>query len=92
MTPEFVTGYMTEAMKVAMFLAGPVLCFGLVSGLLVSIFQAVTQINEMTLVFIPKMAAVGVALLLFFPWSLWRITQRKIRLPRKARPRGFRLG
>ena len=70
MSPEFVAGYMSEAMKIAMFLAGPVLGFGLVAGLLVSIFQAVTQINEMTLVFIPKMAAVGVALLLFFPWML----------------------
>ena len=70
MSPEFVTGYITEAMKIAMFLAGPILIFGLVAGLLVSIFQAVTQINEMTLVFIPKMAAVGVALLLFFPWML----------------------
>ena len=70
MSPEFVSGYMTEAMKTAMFLAGPILCFGLVAGLLVSVFQAVTQINEMTLVFIPKMAAVGVALLIFFPWML----------------------
>ena len=70
MSPEFVTGYMTEAMKIAMFLAGPALCFGLVAGLVVSIFQAVTQINEMTLVFIPKMAAVGLAMLLFFPWMI----------------------
>ena len=70
MSPEFVTGYMTEAMKIALCLAGPILGFGLVAGLLVSIFQAVTQINEMTLVFIPKMIAVGVALMLFFPWML----------------------
>jgi flagellar biosynthetic protein FliQ len=70
MSPEFVSGYMTEAIKVALYLAGPILGFGLVAGLLVSIFQAVTQINEMTLVFIPKMVAVGVALVLFFPWML----------------------
>ena len=70
MSPEFVSGYMTEAIKVALYLAGPILGFGLVAGLLVSIFQAVTQINEMTLVFIPKMIAVGVALILFFPWML----------------------
>ena len=51
-------------------LAGPVLLFGLVAGILVSMFQAVTSINEMTLVFIPKMLAVGLALLIFFPWML----------------------
>ncbi|HOC38003.1 MAG TPA: flagellar biosynthetic protein FliQ, partial [Thermodesulfobacteriota bacterium] len=66
MSPEFITGYMIEAMKVTVLLSAPVLVFGLVAGLLVSIFQAVTQINEMTLVFIPKMIACGAALLLFF--------------------------
>ena len=43
---------------------------GLVVGMLVSIFQAATSINEMTLTFIPKMLAVAVALLIFFPWML----------------------
>lgn len=51
-------------------MAAPVLIFGLVAGLIVSIFQAATQINEMTLVFIPKMLAVGLAILIFFPWML----------------------
>jgi len=70
MTPEFVTGFFLEAMKLTLLLAGPILGFGLVTGLLVSIFQATTQINEMTLVFIPKMLAVGVAVIIFFPWML----------------------
>lgn len=70
MTPEFVTGIFLEAMKTTLFLAGPILAFGLVVGLIVSIFQAATQINEMTLVFIPKMLAVGAAILIFFPWML----------------------
>ena len=70
MTPEFVAGFFIEALKTAMFLAAPCLIFGLVAGVLVSIFQAATQINEMTLVFIPKMLAVGIALLVFFPWML----------------------
>ena len=70
MTPEFVTGFFLEAMKITLYLAGPILGFGLVAGLLVSIFQATTQINEMTLVFIPKMLAVGLAVLIFFPWML----------------------
>jgi len=43
---------------------------GLIVGLIVSIFQAATQINEMTMTFIPKILAVGLALLIFFPWML----------------------
>ncbi|MDY6949928.1 MAG: flagellar biosynthesis protein FliQ [Thermodesulfobacteriota bacterium] len=70
MSPEFVTGFIFEALKVAMLLAAPVLLSGLVAGLAVSIFQAATQINEMTLVFIPKMLAVGIALVVFLPWML----------------------
>ncbi|MDY6971182.1 MAG: flagellar biosynthesis protein FliQ [Thermodesulfobacteriota bacterium] len=70
MSPDFVTGFVLEAVKITILLAGPVLLFGLVAGLMVSIFQATTQINEMTLVFIPKMIAVAVAILVFFPWML----------------------
>ncbi|HEJ84237.1 MAG: flagellar biosynthesis protein FliQ [Deltaproteobacteria bacterium] len=70
MSPDFVTGFFIEALKIAMLLAAPMLGAGLIVGLLVSMFQAATQINEMTLVFIPKMLAVGVALLIFFPWML----------------------
>jgi len=70
MSPEFVTDFILGGLKVAILLAAPVLIFGLVAGLLVSIFQAATQINEMTLVFIPKMLAVGLAILIFFPWML----------------------
>ena len=70
MTPEFVTGFFLEAIKTAIFLAAPMLAVGLISGVLVSMFQAATQINEMTLVFIPKMLAVGIALLFCFPWML----------------------
>lgn len=70
MTPEFITGFFFEALKTAILLAAPALIFGLLAGVLVSIFQAATSINEMTLVFIPKMLAVGIALLIFFPWML----------------------
>lgn len=70
MTPEFVTSFFMEAIRVAVLISGPALIFGLVAGIVVSIFQAATQINEATLVFIPKMIAVGLALLLFFPWML----------------------
>jgi flagellar biosynthetic protein FliQ len=70
MTPEFVTGFFLEAIKLAILLAGPMLAVGLIVGILVSMFQAATQINEMTLVFVPKMLSVAVALLVFFPWML----------------------
>jgi flagellar biosynthesis protein FliQ len=70
MTPEFVTGFFMEAMKTAVMVSMPVLMVGLIAGVLVSVFQAATQINEMTLVLIPKMIAVGIALIIFFPWMM----------------------
>lgn len=70
MTPEFITGFFLEAIKTAITLASPMLAVGLIVGILVSIFQAATQINEMTLVFVPKMLGVAAALLVFFPWML----------------------
>lgn len=75
MTPEFITGYFLEAIKTAIFLSAPMLMVGLIVGILVSIFQAATQINEMTLVFVPKMLAVALALLVFFPWMLRVISE-----------------
>lgn len=74
MTPEFITGFYYEAIRTAILLAAPMLCIGLVTGVLVSMFQAATQINEMTLVFVPKMLGVATALLFFFPWMLELIT------------------
>jgi flagellar biosynthetic protein FliQ len=69
-TAEFLTGFFFEAIKTAILLAAPMLLAGLLVGLLVSIFQSATSINEMTLTFIPKMLAVVSALLLFLPWML----------------------
>ena len=74
MTPEFITSYFLDAIKTAILLAGPMLAVGLIVGILVSMFQAATQINEMTLVFVPKMLGVALALLVFFPWMLRVIT------------------
>jgi len=62
-----------QAILLALMLAGPMLIFGLVTGLLVSIFQAVTQIQEMTLTFIPKILAVVLSLFLFLPWMVNKI-------------------
>ena len=62
-----------SALELTLALAGPVLLFGLVAGLAVSVFQALTQINEITLTFIPKIAATLAALVLFGPWMLARL-------------------
>jgi flagellar biosynthetic protein FliQ len=59
-----------NALLMALMLAAPMLLFGLVTGLLVSVFQAVTQIQEMTLSFVPKILAVVASLFLFLPWML----------------------
>ena len=70
MTPEFITGFFFDAIKTAIILSAPMLLAGLAVGLLVSLFQAATSINEMTLTFIPKMLAVALALIFFFPWMM----------------------
>jgi flagellar biosynthesis protein FliQ len=70
---ETVIGIGRGALELTLSLAGPVLLFGLIAGIAVSIFQAVTQINEMTLTFIPKIAATIAALALFGPWMLTRL-------------------
>ena len=58
------------ALWMTMLLSAPMMVFGLIAGLVVSIFQAVTQIHEMTLTFIPKILAVIVGLVLFLPWMV----------------------
>ncbi len=59
-----------SAMKTALLLAGPVLVFSLVIGLIISILQAATQIQEMTLTFVPKIFAAVLAVVIFGPWML----------------------
>ena len=70
MTPEFVVDIGRQAVETVLMLAGPMLIAGLGVGLLVSIFQAATQINEQTMTFIPKIVAVLVTLLIFAPWMI----------------------
>ncbi|HTQ99133.1 MAG TPA: flagellar biosynthesis protein FliQ [Candidatus Acidoferrum sp.] len=60
----------TNALKLLVYLAAPVLLAGLAVGLLVSVFQAATQIQEQTLSFIPKLIAMVVALMVMGPWML----------------------
>ena len=70
MTQEFVLDICRESIKITLLLSAPLLGAGLLIGLLVSIFQAVTQIQEMTLTFIPKILAVVIALIIFLPWMM----------------------
>ncbi|WP_374580692.1 flagellar biosynthesis protein FliQ [Pseudoduganella sp.] len=70
MNPETVMTMGRQAMEVTLMVAAPLLLVALVIGLVVSIFQAATQINEATLSFIPKLVGVFVALVVAGPWML----------------------
>lgn len=70
MTPEVVTEVARRAIETMLLVSAPMLGISLVVGLLVSMFQAMTQINEATLTFVPKIVALFVALLIFFPWMI----------------------
>ncbi len=70
MTEQFIIDFAMDAIRTTLLLSAPMLGFGLVTGLLVSIFQAVTSIQELTLTFVPKILAVFFALILFFPWLI----------------------
>jgi flagellar biosynthetic protein FliQ len=70
MTPEFVVNFAQEAIKVTLLVSMPMLLLGLIVGVVISVFQAVTQIQEMTLTFIPKILVVLIALLYFSSWML----------------------
>ena len=73
MTPETVMTIGRHALELTVMLAAPLLLVTLGVGLLVGIFQAATQINEMTLSFIPKLLAMAATLLLFGPWMLGQL-------------------
>jgi flagellar biosynthesis protein FliQ len=70
MTPETVMTIGTRALEVTLMLSAPLLLVALITGLLVGVFQAATQINEMTLSFIPKLLAMAATLALAGPWML----------------------
>jgi flagellar biosynthetic protein FliQ len=70
MTPEMVNNLMQQSLEVTVLLAAPLLLAALVTGLVVSVFQAATQVNELTLPFIPKLLAVFAAMVLAGPWML----------------------
>jgi flagellar biosynthetic protein FliQ len=70
MNPDLVGQIARDAIEITLYLALPILGVGLVVGLLVSLFQAVTQIQEATLVFVPKLVVVLLAILFLSPWMM----------------------
>ncbi|GMT43828.1 MAG TPA: flagellar biosynthesis protein FliQ [candidate division Zixibacteria bacterium] len=75
-----VSGIMSEATRIALYISAPILMAGLIAGLVVSIFQATTQIQELTLSFIPKIIAVIIVLIILGPWMLNQIVTYTIKL------------
>ena len=74
MTPEVVMNIGQKALEMTLMLAAPMLLVGLTIGIVFGIFQAATQINEMTLSFIPKLLGIAATLLLLGPWMLKELT------------------
>lgn len=80
MNADLVIDMLVHALQLSLLIAAPMLGFGLVIGLTISIFQSVTQIQEMTLTFIPKIVGVVVAVMIFAPWMLDKIMTYTINL------------
>jgi len=70
MSVDLVVGLMSETVKVTLLVSAPVLLVGLVVGVFVSLIQAMTQVQEITLVFVPKIIACLVALVAALPWMI----------------------
>jgi flagellar biosynthetic protein FliQ len=75
MTPESVTNFGQQALYIAMLLGAPLLLTALAVGLIIGMVQAATQINEMTLSFIPKVIAMSLVLVVAGPWMLRTLVQ-----------------
>lgn len=82
MSTALVTDLARNAMMITALLAAPLLIVALVVGLLVSVFQTVTQIQEQTLSFVPKLLAVGVTFLVALPWMLQLLVEYTAQLLR----------
>ena len=80
MSPETVVTIGRQALEMTLMLSAPLLLTALAVGLIVGIFQAATQINEMTLSFIPKLVAIFAALLISGPWIITMLTDYMRRL------------
>lgn len=74
MTPEFVIGFARQAIELTLLISLPMLGIGMIVGMFVSMIQAATQIQEMTLTMVPKIVAIFLALLVAFPWIMDKMT------------------
>ncbi len=74
MTPESVVEIGQMALKTTLMVAGPMLLAGLVVGLAISIVQAATQVNEMTMTFVPKIVIVFLVMVFSLPWAIGHLT------------------
>ncbi|MCD6326092.1 flagellar biosynthetic protein FliQ [bacterium] len=74
MSVAFISGFAFKAIRTVFLAALPLLLAGLITGVMISIFQAVTSISDQSLVFIPKVIAVMLSLLIFLPWILGILT------------------
>lgn len=75
MTPEQITYLMRQTLYVALEIGAPFLLLAIIVGVAVSLIQSLTQIQEMTLSFVPKMLAIAAALVILFPWMLKILTK-----------------
>jgi len=73
MSPEMVVRVAKETIEITLYVSLPIMGVGLVVGLIVSLFQAVTQVHEMTLTFVPKIVAVLLSLLFLLPWMMQKM-------------------
>ncbi len=80
MTPDFVVSIGKETIWMVLIVGAPMLILGMIVGITIAVFQAATQINEMTMTFVPKIVAVMVALLLFLPWIMRMLIDFTVRL------------
>ena len=80
MSPEFIIGFVRQAIELTLSIALPMLLVGLAIGVFISVIQAATQIQETTLTFIPKLVAIFVALLISFPWIMSKLNTFTINL------------
>lgn len=75
MSTDFAIALTQEMLWSAIIIAAPVLCLSMLAGLIISIFQVVTQIQEMSLTFVPKIFVVALTLIAFGPWMMARLMQ-----------------
>lgn len=74
MNYEFILGFSRQALETMLLVSLPVLGLSMLVGLVISVFQSVTQVQEMTITFVPKIMVTFIALLVFGPWMLSKLT------------------